>query len=182
MDDTRCCLLWTSPEEQRYCTSAIASLGLIDKAKGTKRPVESREAAQLGEELHPLSRPLQPEVFECTQRAMPPSTSDIPIHVSVHRQSKALSPSEQIKLHHTSLDNLPFCPPLSQHSEKKRQRISDGHCQAQFCLCQQRRRNIACLSDHIPACPMSRKNHTLPVTLSSKGTAYAGFLRRSSTA
>lgn len=35
------------------------------------------------------------------------------------------------------------------------------------------------IQHNAPACPMSRKNHTLPVTFSSRGMAYAGFLNRS---
>nr|POE56335.1 hypothetical protein CFP56_50879 [Quercus suber] len=33
----------------------------------------------------------------------------------------------------------------------------------------------------VPACPINKKNQTLPVTFNNSGIAYAGFLKRSTT-
>jgi hypothetical protein len=81
---------------------------------------------------------------------------------------------------HTSTDDFLLNPPISQDGEQKSESIDNRHSQTQLYKAQLVRIKLSREEQHhIPACPMSRKNHTLPVRLISNGTAYRGLLSRS---
>lgn len=79
------------------------------------------------------------DVFACTQRAMPLSTSVMPIHVSDEEVIVSISVIAYSMSfdEHTSRNHLPFRPPLTQHGEKKSQRIRNRHSQRQLCKSRQ---------------------------------------------
>ena len=121
------------------------------------------------------------------------------------------SVSQLTKRRHASRYDFALSPPLPQDRKQERQRIRYRDRKAQFCKGSHKHSPqpspasspVSSLTrptlqapyppssstpkprgkkkQHLPALPISKKNHTLPVKFTTNGTAYAGLLNKSTT-
>ena len=98
------------------------------------------------------------------------------------RLAKCVGMSGSITRTHTSRNDFTLCPPFTQHGEQEGQRVRDRDRKAQFYVpLSTNDVRISLRQGCLPACPINKKNHILPVTFTTKGNAYDGFLSRSTT-